>query len=163
MIIIMSSFLLLLLFILVLLYHQLSSCHGVVVHDYPPSPPPKRPPAHLWQEYTMNDTIPMQGWYFDSRSFPNNNNVPSRRYEDKQLSKLFQEAQQQIPQADVYPETDVWMFEAFRRYPIQGQRVLIVGSQVPWYEMLSLAYGARMVVCVGKFSQKNPLLTPNVL
>ena len=32
------------------------------------TPPPNRPPNHLWKEYTLNHTIPIQGWYFDSTS-----------------------------------------------------------------------------------------------
>ena len=117
-------------------------------------PPPHRPPQHLWHDYTLNDTIPAMGWYFDSRATDSSSSLgfaataAARTYTDSELSTLFEQANRRIPQFHVYPETDKWMFDAFQQYPIRNKRVLIVGSQVPWYEMLALAYGAKQVVVV---------------
>ena len=114
-------------------------------------PPPHRPPQHLWHDYTLNDTIPAMGWYFDSRATSSSGSAATtaaRTNTDSELSTLFAAALGRIPQFRVYPETDKWMFDAFQQYPIRNKRVLIVGSQVPWYEMLALAYGAKQVVVV---------------
>ena len=136
------------------------------------TPPPNRPPNHLWKEYTLNHTIPIQGWYFDSTSSTSVTATNSiRTYQDIQLNQLFQQAIQRIPQIDVYPETDKWMFQAFEQHPILNQRILIIGSQVPWYEMLAIAFGASQVVVVeyqpisyiGKWSHQLQYITPSEL
>lgn len=108
-------------------------------------PPIDRPPQRLWNQFTLNGTIPAVGWYFDSR--PPTKTV-IRKHDDPELSIFLEQAHRRIPQWNVYPETDIWMFKALEKYPIQNKRVLIVGSQVPWYEMLSIAYGAKSVVVV---------------
>lgn len=41
-----------------------------------------------------------------------------------------------------YGETDQWLYQALESFPIAGKKVLIIGSQCPWYESVCLAYGA---------------------
>ena len=127
----------------------------------------------MWSDFTLNHTIPIVGWYFDS-TVGSEVTTPgtARVYDDEELSKLYTMAINNIPQIHVYPETDQWMFEALKKYPVAGKRVLVVGSQVPWYEMLCFAYGAKEVVVVeyqyisyqGKrFQNKLSYVTPSEL
>jgi len=44
-----------------------------------------------------------------------------------------------------YGETDSWLYEALRKYPIAGMDVLLIGSANPWYEAVCLAHGASSV------------------
>jgi len=44
-----------------------------------------------------------------------------------------------------YGETDAWLYEALRQYPIVGMDVLLIGSANPWYEAICLVFGAATV------------------
>ena len=112
------------------------------------TPPPREPPVHLRARYTMQHRIPWASWYFDSRPANSEakdaaaNSASTRFYSDFMISRLVDQAQQRIPQAEVYPKADGWLFEALDKFPVTRKTVLIVGSQVPFYEALALARGA---------------------
>jgi hypothetical protein len=42
-----------------------------------------------------------------------------------------------------YGQTDGWLYEALDSFPIRGLDVLMVGSNVPWYESICVAFGAK--------------------
>ena len=106
--------------------------------------PPREPPVHLRSRYTMQGRIPWAGWYFDSRG----GDAGSRVYDDAALELYVDRAKRRVPQADVYPKADAWLFDALDAFPIAGKTVLVVGSQVPFYESLALAREAARVVVV---------------
>ena len=109
----------------------------------PPPRPPREPPAHLRHLFDMGGRIRWAGWYWDNR-VPETPSVKN----DAALGSLLAQALSRTPQEAVYPNADKWLFQALDAYPIGGKTVLIVGSQVPWYESLSLVRGAKRVVVV---------------
>ena len=123
--------------LLVLLYLSARSATGL--------PPPREPPVHLRARYTMQGRIPWASWYFDSRS---STATAPRIIEGATLAEFVDRAGRRVPQADVYPKADGWLFEALDSFPVTGKTVLVVGSQVPFYEALALARGAERVVVV---------------
>ena len=158
------------LLLLLLTLHLLHSTLSLPPPPPPPPPPPQRPPQHMWSDFTLNHTIPIVGWYFDSTV--GSGVTTARVYDDEELSKLYTMAINKVPQIHVYPETDQWMFETLKKYSVAGKRVLVVGSQVPWYEMLCFAYGAKEVVVVEyqyiryegeRFQNKLSYVTPSEL
>jgi hypothetical protein len=108
-------------------------------------PPPREPPVHLRARYTMQGRIPWASWYFDSRG---HEDAAPRVYDAATLAEFVDRARRRVPQADVYPKSDGWLFEALDAFPVAGKTVLVVGSQVPFYEALALACGAERVVVV---------------
>jgi len=45
-----------------------------------------------------------------------------------------------------YKMTDTWLYEALDQFPIRGKKVLIMGSNVPWYESICMVFGAAECV-----------------
>ena len=43
-----------------------------------------------------------------------------------------------------YGQTDAWLYEALRKYPITNKTVLIFGSAKPWYESIALSRHVSM-------------------
>jgi SAM-dependent methyltransferase len=100
-----------------------------------PPVPPRHMPEALRAAYTMNGRIEVKDWYLDE----------SRRdgnlfYSKELLARLLLLAQKR--QSCNYGDTDQWLYQMLERYPIAGQRVLVMGSQVPFYEAVCLAQGA---------------------
>lgn len=44
--------------------------------------------------------------------------------------------------ANYYGRTDKWLYKALEKYPIKDKAVLIMGSTAPWYEAVSIEFGA---------------------
>jgi len=101
---------------------------------------PKNIPKEMLQGYSMDDTVPIKYAYRndcgqESQGEYNNN------YTAEKLD-LFMNI---IKSGGVggYNMTDIWMYQALKKYPIDGKSVCIVGSTAPWYEAMSLVYGAK--------------------
>tara|TARA_Y100001973_G_C5168912_1_gene317824 strand:+ start:625 stop:1395 length:771 start_codon:yes stop_codon:yes gene_type:complete len=42
-----------------------------------------------------------------------------------------------------YGPTDGWLYQALQLFPIENKNVLIIGSTTPWYEAVTINYGAK--------------------
>lgn len=42
-----------------------------------------------------------------------------------------------------YGKTDLWLYKALEKYPIFEKEVVIIGSTIPWYESVVIAYGGH--------------------
>ena len=56
-----------------------------------------------------------------------------------------------------YGKTDKWLFQALKTYPIGGRNNVIFGSANPWYEAVSLQYGATSCYVI-EYCQDHHLL-----
>jgi len=95
-------------------------------------------PESMCAEFTMNYQIPVSRWYFDDKSDPDTSyQVRTREY----IDNLVEQAKARVMW--YYEEMDLWLWEALEAYPIKGKRVLIVGSNIPWYEAICIEAGAE--------------------
>lgn len=101
--------------------------------------PPRHIPEEFYDAFTENQTIEVVDFYVDE-SEPT---VGKRLYTKVEVDALMQKAHRK--EAYYYGHTDVWLFELLDSYPelLQGKDVAVMGSTVPWYEAIVLAYGGR--------------------
>ncbi len=79
----------------------------------------------------------MSKWYFDDKSQPDSSyQVRTRDY----IDCLIQKAKDRVPW--YYLDMDFWLWEALEMHSVQGKRVLILGSNIPWYEAICIESGA---------------------
>jgi len=99
--------------------------------------PPILPPASLCADYTIGDTIPVSRWYFDDKT------DHDESYQPRSLAEIsnFMAAVTRKEQF-YYGMTDTWLYAALEKFPIENKRVLLMGSNVPWYEAICLVYKA---------------------
>ncbi len=101
--------------------------------------PPRTIPLTLYNEFTWNNTIPVVYIYF-------NDYYPS----DRPLVYTYEQIETNIARAKAretnhYGITDTYLYQALDKYAsaIAGKNVAVMGSVVPWYESILLAYGAH--------------------
>ncbi|MBT8341608.1 MAG: DUF268 domain-containing protein, partial [Desulfatitalea sp.] len=105
-------------------------------HRSAPVTPPRAMPETLRAAYTMGGQIPVTEGYFDESGRDAN-----LHYDRTLMDRLMEKAHRR--EACNYGDTDQWLYQMLDRFPITGQRVLVMGSQVPFYEAVCLARGAR--------------------
>ena len=104
----------------------------------PEQSPPTAMPAALCARYTRGGAIPVSTLYYDDKTDPDKSYQARSR---AHIDGLVERARRR--EAFYYNMTDVWMFAALDRHPVAGLDVLIIGSNVPWYEAICVARGAR--------------------
>jgi hypothetical protein len=117
------------------------------------SAPPKEIPADLYNEFTWDDLIPVIYIYF-------NDYYPS----DRPLIYTYEQIQTNIARAQAretnhYGITDTYLYQALDAHisAISGKNVAVMGSVVPWYESILLAYGAHpTTIEYNKIISKHP-------
>jgi hypothetical protein len=70
----------------------------------------------------------------------------SLTYTEEVFNSYIEDAKQR--KTKYYHETDKWFYQALGVYPINGKRVLICGSEKPWYEAICLAFGCTDITVV---------------
>lgn len=110
--------------------------------------PPQSIPQEFYNEFTLGGQIPVTSFYRDD-SYP-----PERPliYGFEEVEQLKRKAEQK--EEHYYGSTDTFLYAALDAYPIQGKTVAIMGSTVPWYEAIVLAYGGYPVTI-----EYNPILS----
>lgn len=99
--------------------------------------PPKNMPENLRDLYTLNGRIAVEEWYFDgsySQDCP--------KFYSRQEIKSFVEMAKS-GKKNYYGKTDQWLYRALQKYPVRDLEVAIMGSVVPWYESVCLAFGGK--------------------
>jgi hypothetical protein len=99
--------------------------------------PPWEPPSELLDDYTMRGQVPIEHFYVDE-------SIPSvyKPYNRVEIDEMVERAR--VRMTAYYRQTDTWLFEALAKWPIRGKTVAIMGSLVPWYEAVCVAYGAAL-------------------
>lgn len=103
-----------------------------------PCPEPvRRIPEELLPGYTVNGRIPVL-YAWGNAAYPNNHPLI---YTDEEINAY----QEQIGRREwyIYGMVDVWVWNAFEKYPPKGCSVANIGSLTPWYESVCLTYGAN--------------------
>jgi hypothetical protein len=106
----------------------------------PPNPcrtPPKEIPPELMDRFTLGGTVPVEYNYLDG-TYPDNWPLI---YTDHEIDLYIDKIRRR--EYFIYGMTDVWMWDAIKRFPIKGLHVVNMGSLTPWYEATCLYFGAR--------------------
>ena len=101
--------------------------------------PPKTIPPELYNEFTWNGTIPVAEYYF-------NDYYPT----SQPLVYTYEAIETNIARAKAretnhYGITDTYLYQALDNHvsAITDKSVAVMGSVLPWYESILLAYGAH--------------------
>jgi len=102
------------------------------------SAPPAQIPPDLLARFTMDRRIPVVYEYRDD-SYPSNQALI---YTSQQIDHFIDMAREKKP--FYYGATDTYLYRALEKYQAQiaYKNVAVMGSNVPWYESILLAYNA---------------------
>jgi hypothetical protein len=98
-------------------------------------------PHHLCKRFTMDGRIKFVDWYYDQST-----SHTYRKRERREIDEFLEGTR--LSQTYYYGITDTWMYEALAAFPIAGKKVLIMGSNVPWYESMCVTHGAALCLTV---------------
>jgi SAM-dependent methyltransferase len=87
-------------------------------------------------EFLLGGKMKQADWYIDE------SNLEKKTYSREQIEEYIALAKNKSP-GPSYGTTDPWLFEAIEVYPLAGLTVAIMGSTVPWYEAVTLAFGGN--------------------
>ena len=90
----------------------------------------------LQLEYTMDNTIGLENWYWNESTGGKHDTFTSH-----DIDRFIACAKSKKTDCGTYGNTDIWLHEALDIIPIKKQTVAIMGSTRPWYESMSIAYG----------------------
>ncbi|MEO8627118.1 MAG: DUF268 domain-containing protein [Betaproteobacteria bacterium] len=129
--------------------------------------PPREIPVDLMERYTMGGRVPIEYNYLDA-TYPDNWPLI---YTDHEIDLYLDKIKRR--EYFIYGMTDVWMWQAIERFPIQGLHVVNMGSLTPWYEANCLYHGAKSTtvdynriialtsrittMTIGEYDQQRPL------
>lgn len=118
--------------------------------------PPKTIPSELYDRFTMGGKIPVLNWYlYEVYSKDKPNNFLKSDIDD------FIQRIQRGETGHYGKDLDSWLYAALDKYPIQGKDVVIIGSQVPWYECIVIAYGGHPItIDYNTIVTDDPRITP---
>jgi len=92
-------------------------------------------PPDLRDRYTLNGRVPVISEYIDGFS-DNIGRVYTQTALDTELERVSRAS---AGFSDIAHLT--WLLEAFEKYPVIDERVLVIGSQTPLYEACCIKYG----------------------
>lgn len=99
------------------------------------SKPPEQIPLKFFNAYDMQGRVTVVYKYYDNR-------VTKPAYWSKaQVSGYMDRARQRVPIG--YAGTTPHLYAALDQYPVTNKKVLIIGSRVPTYESIVLAFGGH--------------------
>lgn len=103
--------------------------------------PPRTIPQDLYNEYTLNNQVPVHSMYFND-SYPQNKPIVFKKEEINLFIKKALNREE-----NYYGNTDKDLYAMLDKYAsfIEGKSVAIVGSITPWYECVVLGYGGNPV------------------
>jgi SAM-dependent methyltransferase len=99
--------------------------------------PPRHIPTDLLSAYTMNGQIRTEDWYINDSQTDN----ITKYYKKSEIENLIAKAHRR--EQNYYEATDSYLFAALDAFPIDNQDVVVMGSQVPWYESICLARNVK--------------------
>lgn len=129
-----------------------SICLSVSVFaDYPP----RHVPDELYEEFTMGGRVPIADWYLYEPGSEDNPTLFTQSLIDEYIRRI------QRKESGYYGNNlDNWLYEALEKYPIAGKEVGIIGSTLPFYECVVLAYGGHPItVEYNKIVSEDPRIT----
>ena len=130
------------------LWRHYALCRELFGPPAPTTKPPRDIPAELRDAFTMGGRIPVDYNYLDM-TYPSNWPLI---YTDYEIDVYIDRIRRQ--EWFIYGMTDVWMWQAIKKYPVEGLHVVNMGSLTPWYEANCLFHGARSTTI-----DYNPIIT----
>ena len=100
----------------------------------------RRMPVGLCHGYTVNGTIPARLWYYDDKTDKVQSYKKRGREEIERMRDRVRNRE-----TFYYGKTDTWLYDSLSVHSISGKKVLIIGSNVPWYESVCHVYGGDCV------------------
>jgi hypothetical protein len=111
---------------------------NVETGEDPGAPPAHDIPAALERDFLMDYQIPLHRYYWDDKDAEKSYPRYSRQAIDGFVSKIAKREE------GYYGATDSFLYQAFHHHPIAQKKVLIVGSNVPFYEAMCLFFNASL-------------------
>ena len=102
--------------------------------------PPVNIPSEMCMDFSLNSSIPIYRKYADDTDLSQSYISRDRAY----IDELIRVARYRV--AWYYGDTDQYLYTALSAHSIAGKSVLIIGSNMPWYEAIALSFGAREVI-----------------
>jgi len=116
--------------------------YGALPRDPESTSPPWAMPADAVADFTMGLRSKVYHHYFDDFTDRATKSYPI--YSKDAIDALVARAEKR--EENYYGKTDSFLYAALRAHPIRGLRVLIIGSNVPWYESICIAHQAALCV-----------------
>jgi SAM-dependent methyltransferase len=101
--------------------------------------PPKEIPAELFNEFTLQNTIPVEYVYRNHTG----DGTPLV-FNDAIIEKHMTKAKQRV--SNYYGCTDLWLHKALEQHQIYGMDVVVMGSTSPFYECVCMEHGANIPI-----------------
>ncbi|MBI3508060.1 MAG: DUF268 domain-containing protein [Chlamydiia bacterium] len=99
--------------------------------------PPRHIPPEQIQAFTLEGQIPVSYWYFNNTYSAVQPLVYTYEAIETMKSRVL------AREVNHYGSTDPFLYAALDQFPIRGKKVAIMGSIIPWYEAMVLAYGGK--------------------
>lgn len=118
--------------------------------------PPREIPKGLYADFTLGGQIPVHYSYYDNTY---SSNLPLI-YDFDTIEALKKKAMAR--EKNYYWYVDTYIYNALDQYKsfIQGNKVAVMGSNVPWYEAMVMVYGGTPVTIeYNKIVSHHPDLT----
>ncbi len=97
--------------------------------------PPKDLPEELAAEFTLDGTVPVLRSYFnDVRTRPLRWTTRSFWWNPDKVKHRVER---------YYKKTDRYLYDALERYSLSDKEIVVVGSEMPWYECILTCFGAK--------------------
>jgi len=109
-------------------------------------PPPRRPPTNLTRQFTIDGKGPItKFWYFDESSGSKKSEL--RRFDAKSFHILLQ--RDKVSNINIYNDKNVLKMALIKhRRLIDGKRVAVIGTQIPWAEAMLVNLGASSITTI---------------
>ena len=98
--------------------------------------PPRRLPQEMLSRFTLDGQIPTMAWYLNDIKVGDIKWTTNSWWWN--LKKVERKAE------GYYKQTDTFLYEALEDFPLRNKDVVIVGSEMPWYECICHYYGASV-------------------
>ena len=137
------------------IFFLLGVCHYLETFAHSP---PRYVPQDLYEEFTLNGAIPVFDWYLYEPVSP----LDPTYFTKNTINEYMQRIQRK--EAAYYGNTDIWLYESLKKYPLNGKKVGIIGSRAPFYECVVLSYGGHPItVEYNKIISEDPRISTYTL
>ena len=132
-----------------------STFHRMAHSPYPVVlPPPRHPPTNLTRQFTIDGKCPITHlWYFDESS--GNEKFAQRRFDANSFRKLLARDRMtnlkfvNMLNVNSYKDENVLKPALIKhRRLIDGKRVAVIGTQIPWAEAMLVNLGASSITTI---------------
>jgi len=103
------------------------------------APAPREMPPLLAPRYTLGGRVTVEDWYQDETCKPGSGTT--LKFPAATISALRERIRRR--DAGSYGPTNLWLYEALERFPLNGREVAVMGSEFPWYEAMILEFGGQ--------------------